>query len=267
MIKADKSLGQHFLANAGVVKRIGDVVEDLVRATQASLVVELGPGQGVLTRDLLSRKLRVRAVELDPRMPEILEREFAAEIASQAFTLLPGDALKVPLEEIIPTGETAVVCGNLPYNVGAALVFRFFEDSSASKAFCYMLQKEVVKKFLTSAPAEGERRDYGPPGIKLAWGAQVEGHFWVAPGSFQPPPKVDSGVFWFRRRAPETLAADPLERGGLYDRAGEVVDRLFQQRRKMIRASVPQLKADPLGTRRAEELTPLELLALVRGLR
>lgn len=261
--RADKSFGQHFLVNEGVVARIADRVEQLAGAGREA--VEIGPGPGALTGALLARGLRVRAVELDKRMKETLEERFAEQIASGQFSLLLGDAIEVPMDEVRAglRGDRIVLCGNLPYNVGTEIVFRFLEECPWAASFCYMLQKEVVLRLLAGhAYGEGERADYGVPSAKLAWCTRALDRFWVKPGSFAPPPKVDSGVFSLERLT--NPPADPLERGGVYDRAAEIVGRAFRQRRKKSRNSVPELDGTEWGEKRPDEISPTEYLEIAR---
>jgi 16S rRNA (adenine1518-N6/adenine1519-N6)-dimethyltransferase len=258
LIRANKKLGQHFLTNEGVVARIADQVEGLAQGSR--IAIEIGPGPGALTRALLARKLQVHAVELDPRMIEHLKTQHAGEIASGQLTLHHADALKIDLAEL-PT-QPSVVCGNLPYNVGTAIVFRFLEEFPQADRFCYMLQKEVVLRLIS----ESGGPDYGLAGVKLAWSTRVGGHFWVKPGSFTPPPKVDSGVFWFERLAKEFLLADPLTRGSTYDQGALVVAKLFQHRRKMLRATIRELAPTPFAQCRPQELDPKTLLELALSL-
>ena len=262
--QANKKLGQHFLVNTGVIDRIADTVTQLAQIPGGLLpVLEIGPGPGPLTAALLVRKLKVTALELDERMVEALEQRFPQEIASGQLRLLSGDALKFDLEaletELLREGASqAVACGNLPYNVGTSIVFRLLEEFGVARSFCYMLQKEVVLRMISA----GNDADYGIPGVKLAWSTRMLGHFWVKPGSFSPPPRVDSGVLWFERRTGEKLLASPLERKGPYDIASRFLDRAFGQRRKMLRAIFPELKESPVATRRAQELSPEELFSL-----
>jgi 16S rRNA (adenine1518-N6/adenine1519-N6)-dimethyltransferase len=263
----DKRFGQHFLVNAGIVAKIADAVARACEKHGAE-AIEIGPGPGVLTEALLARGLRVQAVELDPRMVEHLQSRFAAEIASGTLRLHPGDALELALEPLAAglrpgpgqISGRAVVCGNLPYNVGTQIVFRFLEGFAPAPAFVYMLQKEVVQRFAASKGS----KDYGIPSIKLASSCRVLETFWVQPGSFLPPPKVVSGVICFERREG---ALDALERGGEYDRLSEAVRRAFASRRKMLKAAFPSLGELPEAKKRAEELAPEDFLRLLREAR
>jgi len=266
-MKADKSFGQHFLVNEGVVARIADRVAAL--AGQAREAIEIGPGPGALTVALLARGLRVRAVEVDRRMKEALETRFSGEIAEGRFSLVLGDALELPMEEVRVgmKSDRLVVCGNLPYNVGTEIVFRFLEEAPWARSFCYMLQKEVVLRFTSGHSfGEGDRADYGVPSAKLAWCTRAGDRFWVKPGSFAPPPRVDSGVFVMERLEGAELGADPMVRGGLYDLAAGLVARAFGQRRKKVRNTVPELDGTEWGEKRPDEISPSQYLELARCL-
>jgi 16S rRNA (adenine1518-N6/adenine1519-N6)-dimethyltransferase len=260
--KPIKALGQHFLVNAGVVSRIADIVFGLSDEGR-SAILEIGPGPGALTRELLSRGLKVLSFEIDPRMAKELESSFATEISAGAFKVFRGDALELPWSEMLKSFSSHkrwVICGNLPYNVGAAIVFRSLEDCPEADKFCFMLQKEVVLRFISDQGG----RDYGMPTLKMSWATKQLGHFWVKPGSFAPPPKVDSGVFWFERLRPNEIAANPLERGGRYDLAAAFASKLFQRRRKMIRNSIKETADTKWGDKRPEEVSPKDHLMLAQ---
>lgn len=258
MIEAKKSLGQHFLINQGVIDRIADQVLLFSEQGRAP-VCEIGPGPGPLTEALLKRNLRVTAVEIEHRMVEHLHEKFSAEVASGQLQILERDAMALTRDTLTAAELPWVVCGNLPYNVGSQIVFHFLEDFPQAERFCFMLQKEVVLRFIAE---RGAGRDYGGIGIKMAWLTRPQGHFWVKPGSFRPPPKVDSGVFSFVRRNGPELPFSPTERGGAYDRASRLVSRIFQQRRKMLRGQIPALASLPIGALRPEDLSPEEWLRL-----
>jgi 16S rRNA (adenine1518-N6/adenine1519-N6)-dimethyltransferase len=268
VIQADKSFGQHFLVNEGVIAKIVERVDSYVRqyAPETRAVIEIGPGPGALTKALLARGLRVHAVELDSRMIEHLKTNFADEIAKGRLSLEQQDAVHAESSRWVQVlGPSFVVCGNLPYNAGSEIVFRALEHWGEASGFVFMLQKEVVKKFSSVFfPDADERRDYGPPSVKLSWAAKVEGRFWVSAGSFSPPPKVESGVFWFHRRDandPEKVG-DPLVRNDVYDRASAVVKKLFEHRRKKVTFAFSNLKNTEFADSRAEALSPLDLFRL-----
>ncbi len=254
MIAPNKSLGQHFLINEGVVEKIANAVQGLAREGNKK-ILEIGPGPGVLTRALLARKLKLTAIEVDGRMVEKLRSESEFE----NLNLIHGDALKISFAQIFGAqaqDNSWVLCGNLPYNVGTEILFRFLEQAPQVAAFVCMHQKEVVQRLMS----RGGSKDYGLPSLKWAWATEFLKHFWVSPGSFHPPPKVDSGVF-VARRLSQPLA-DPLERGGLYDEVSKLASRAFSQRRKMLRGAFPALKDHEWGRLRAEDLSPEDFLQL-----
>lgn len=253
----NKLLGQHYLVNDGVIDKIVQKVWTQSAEGQRP-VVEIGPGPGALTRALLARKLRVTAIEKDLRMVEKLRHDYPPDKFPN-FRIVEGDALRVPVDEIFRNERTPggwVLCGNLPYNVGTEILFRFLEGAPEIESFICMHQKEVVLRLMS----RGGSKDYGLPSLKWAWAVDFLDHFWVNPGSFSPPPKVDSGVFVARRRAQPL--ANPLERDGLYDEVSDLARRAFVQRRKMLRSAYAQLKDHEWGTLRPEALSPEDFLRL-----
>ncbi len=238
---AKKSLGQHFLVNQGVIIKIAEQVERQAKKLKSEYVVEIGPGQGALTKELLARGLNLYVVELDRDMVLELESKFSDEIEKKRLHIFHQDALKLDITDL---QNVRVLCGNLPYNVGSAIVTKALSEWSCFVSFCFMLQKEVVEKFVS----EGGK-SYGPVSVRMSWMCQAEGHFWVKPGSFNPPPKVDSGVFYASRRAMAELPDRFEERMALIDKA-------FGQRRKMLRSTLKVLKDSEWAERRPEELTP-----------
>ncbi len=258
-LSANKALGQHFLTNEGVIAHITDVVERLARGKKCK-ILEIGPGPGAITTAILKRGLPLHAIEFDLRMVEHLQAAFSSQIRDGQFAVTHADAMKVDFSSF--ADDAWVVCGNLPYNVGTHIVFRFLEEFPWAEHFCFMLQKEVVQRF----EAEVGSSDYGIPSVKLAWCAEKLGHFWVKPGSFQPPPKVDSGVFWFRRIPNQSIPANPLVRNREYDLASRFVEKAFNQRRKMLRSSCREIQSIPEATpfleKRPEQVSPLDLLKL-----
>ncbi len=250
---ADKQFGQHFLINQGVIDRIVRSVATLNRDSGGTLI-EIGPGPGALTKELLALEWPLIAIELDPRMVEFLEHEHASKISQGKLKIISQDALAVDWNR--DDFENAYsICGNLPYNVGTAIIFSLLEKNQKANGFCFMLQKEVVQRFM----AKPRCKDYGVPSIMLQLLCDIGEHFWVQPGSFNPPPKVQSGVFSFCRKAKlinERL--NPFHPQSEYFEFNKFVKRAFQSRRKMLRKVFPDLKESPRGTQRPEELSPEE---------
>ncbi len=256
----DKSLGQHFLANAGVVAKIADWIEEW--KSPAHNLLEIGPGPGVLTAELLRRFDKLTVVEIDPRMVEHLGERFAPEVAAQKLHIVHADAttIKDPRSLGLPDDQPLFVLGNFPYNVGTRILFHFLESFRSADKFCVMLQREVVQRL----KARCGDPDFGIPSVKCELLGDDFSSFWVAPGSFQPPPKVESGVLRFRRKihemgSPESeVLAKPLD----YTNFFAAVNRAFSKRRKMLKASFPALKDLSEGKLRPEELSLEQWLSL-----
>jgi len=242
-----KKFGQHFLVNPGVIDHIVACIRQGCEKQNTNQVVEIGPGQGALTSRLLDNGFEVLAIEIDPDCVESLEKRWGS---NPRFRVLNHDVLELDTKQL---PQNFVAAGNLPYNVGTEIVVRVLETWAGTGDFIWMLQKEVIERLL----ATSNTADYGNLAVKFAWSTECLEHFWVKPGSFQPPPKVDSGVAHFRRLA-EPLA-NPLERGSDYDRAAPFVRQAFLKRRKMLRGSFPSLPAE-LGTKRPQELSPGDFL-------
>lgn len=258
--KANKNLGQHFLVNQGVISRIADAVLQ-ISTNKDQPVVEIGPGPGALTKELLNRGLRVIAVEIDSRMREHLQETFKVEVESGQLEVHDFDATKSDYLNMIETRNFVdlCVCGNLPYNVGTQILFLLLEKAKWATSFCFMLQKEVVQRLMHQEPGS---KSYGVTGIKMAWICEIKGHFWVKPGSFAPPPKVDSGVLWFVRK---DSVISPQKNLKAYQQARDLVDLAFRSRRKMLKKSVANLPEE-FETKRPDELYPhdyLKLLSLI----
>jgi 16S rRNA (adenine1518-N6/adenine1519-N6)-dimethyltransferase len=253
--KADKSFGQHFLVNAGVVEKIVNSVERLAQSANAH-VVEVGPGPGALTGPLLKKGFRVTALEIDARMREHLHEKFSQEVAAGQLKIIDCDAAEFDWmrweSEQKKSEKAHVVCGNLPYNVGTQILFRCLEFSQDLNAFCFMLQKEVVQRLV--AP-EGSK-DYGLPGVSLGLLVDVRDTFWVSPGSFNPPPKVQSGVISYARKPVLDARLDPRTMDTQYFAFNKAIRKAFQNRRKMLRKTFPLLEPTEWGTMRAENVSP-----------
>ncbi|MBI1734225.1 MAG: ribosomal RNA small subunit methyltransferase A [Candidatus Rokubacteria bacterium] len=251
-----RALGQHFLRDPLVARRI----VDLVAPAAADLVIEIGPGHGALTGELAGRAGRVIALEVDPELvPRLRERFTGVEV-------LEADARRwdYGLVERPPAGRVLVV-GNLPYSVSKPILLALVEARAAIDEMALMLQLEVAER-LAAAPGG---KTYGSLSILTQLYCDVRTAFRVPPGAFRPPPKVDSAVVHLRvLREPRVALAD--ER-----RFHAVVRASFAQRRKMlanglagslglpveqVRQAVEAAGIDP--TRRAETLTIEEFARL-----
>lgn len=203
-----KRFGQHFLHDPAVVRRI---VEAIAPAAD-DFVVEIGPGEGVLTRPLAERAGRLEAIEID--------RDLAAALAEERITVHVADALEFDFGRL-PPGMRVV--GNLPYNISTPLLFHLARFADRVRDLHFMLQREVVERMVAppSTPA------YGRLSVMLQARFGMEKLFRVSAGAFRPPPKVESAVV---RLVP---LAEPLDLGAAH--FAEVVRRAFSARRKTLR--------------------------------
>jgi 16S rRNA (adenine1518-N6/adenine1519-N6)-dimethyltransferase len=173
-VRAKKRLGQHFLHDPGVIRRLVDAIAP----ERGDRVVEIGGGPGALTRPLVERLDRLHVVEVD--------RELAAELPSR-----------------VAHPELRVV-GNLPYNISTPLLFHLLERGDTLKDLHVMLQREVVDR-MTARPGG---KEYGRLTVMVSLWAQAVPLFDVGPGAFTPPPKVWSTVVRLVPRAPDFVVAD-----------------------------------------------------------
>lgn len=226
--RALKRLGQHFLHDPSILRRIVAAAEPLAGAA----VLEVGPGPGGLTRALLASGLaRLTAIDPDPRSIAALQ-PLAAEAGGRLTPIL-GDAL-----ELEPTvaGTRVVIVANLPYNVATELLLRWLDRLDrldAIERMVLMFQREVAQR-LVAAPGTA---DYGRLGVLAQRLCRVERLFDLPPGAFVPPPKVWSSVV---RLTPRPDRPDAAQLAAL-----EAVTRAaFGQRRKMLRSSLGTLGID-----------------------
>lgn len=180
-----KRFGQHFLIQASAIRTIVDAA----RATDAPVLLEIGPGPGVLTGPLLADGRPLWAVDLDPDAIALLGERFGA---LEHFHPVLGDAVTAPLD--LP-GPLSVV-GNLPYNAATAILTRFLLQPIAWRRMVFMFQLEVAQKLL-GRPGE---KDYGPLSVLTQLTCRLTRLLKLGPGAFRPAPKVDSAVVLFEPR-------------------------------------------------------------------
>jgi 16S rRNA (adenine1518-N6/adenine1519-N6)-dimethyltransferase len=255
-LDARKGLGQHFLLDLNMTRKIARSAGDLAGRD----VIEVGPGPGGLTRALLETAAdRVVAIERDSRCVAALSD--VVEASGGRLNLMEGDALEADAEVLVRPG--AAIVANLPYNVGTPLLFRWLDLPHHLSSMTLMFQLEVAER-ITAAPGD---RHYGRLAVMANWRWQAHKLFDLPPQAFTPPPKVTSAVVQLKPRA------KPL---GDVDEAAlsAVVASAFNQRRKMLRQSLKGLGVDASGllkvadidpTRRAETLTIQEFCALTRA--
>lgn len=186
-----KSLGQHFLNSGTVPAWLADAGE--VGATDR--VVEIGPGTGALTRELLARGAEVWALETDHRAIEVLAKEFAAAIAAGQLRVIETDVRELDLAALQLTDHAFKVVANIPYYLTGHLFRVFLESPVQPSVLVFLVQKEVAKR-ATAALARGEKESLLSLSIK-AFGEPAYVRT-VGKGHFSPPPKVDSAILAVR---------------------------------------------------------------------
>jgi 16S rRNA (adenine1518-N6/adenine1519-N6)-dimethyltransferase len=250
-----KRFGQHFLHDRGVIRRIVDEFSPHAD----DVTVEIGPGEGALTRDLLEKVPHLHVVEFDRDLVSYLRERFPAD----RLTVHQADALEFDFCRVAPADRRLRIIGNLPYNISTPLLFHLLEHIGCIGEMVFMLQKEVVDRLA----AEPDTSDYGRLSVMIQWRLQVESLFEVPPEAFTPPPKVDSAVV---RLTPHAVA--PVSIRDPYVFSG-VVRAAFAHRRKMLRNNLKEIIAleqlaalgiDP--QRRAETLTLAEFALIANSL-
>lgn len=258
-LSARKSLGQNFLLDLNLTAKIARQAGDLV----ACDVLEIGPGPGGLTRGLLAEGARkVLAIEKDNRCLPALEQIAAAYPGR--LEIINGDALAVdPLAHLNPPVRVAA---NLPYNIGTELLVRWLTPKVWPpfwQSLTLMFQREVAER-IVAAPGS---KAYGRLAILAQWRAEARIAMSLPPGAFTPPPKVSSAVVHLTALPEPRFPADAAV-------LSKVVAAAFNQRRKMLRASLKGIAPDiedrlaSVGiapTERAENVSLEEFCALARA--
>jgi 16S rRNA (adenine1518-N6/adenine1519-N6)-dimethyltransferase len=249
MVRPKKSLGQHFLTDVNICRKIADAFEP----TPDSAVVEIGPGTGALTRFLLERDLNPVLIEIDRDSVEHLKNH----LPSGKFEIIEADFLETGFKDI--KGGHISLIGNFPYNISSQIFFKVLENRDRVQVVTGMIQKEVAQRI--AAPPGS--RTYGILSVLLQAFYDIKILFHVPPGVFNPPPKVMSSVIRFVRN--NTVRLDCDERLFFM-----VVKRAFQNRRKTLRNALKDLHLPPevykLGVmdKRAEQLSVADYAGLVK---
>jgi 16S rRNA (adenine1518-N6/adenine1519-N6)-dimethyltransferase len=254
-LRADKSLGQHFLLDGNLLDKIRRCAEPLDGVN----VIEIGPGPGGLTRALLSSQAaHVTALELDPRAVRAMQA--LAQSRPGQLTVIAGDALKADLPTLVAAPRAIVA--NLPYNMGTPMLIRWLAQAREYQALTLMFQLEVAERIV----AVPDSRAYGRLSVISQFVCDAAIMMQVPASAFSPPPKIESAVV---RLVPKPVQPDPA----LFAAMERLTAAAFGQRRKMLRGSLRGLggqalleKAGIAGERRAEMLSVAEFETLARML-
>ena len=252
-VRPKKNLGQHFLTDLNIAKRIADTVD----ACPALPILEIGPGMGVLTQYLVTKGREVKAVEIDKESVDYLHANFPA----LRDNIIGEDFLRMNLGRIFD-GRQFVLTGNYPYDISSQIFFKMLDYKELIPCCTGMIQREVAQR-MAAAPGS---KAYGILSVLIQAWYDVEYLFTVDEGVFNPPPKVKSAVIRMTRNGVAHLGCDEQ----LFKR---LVKSVFNQRRKMLRVSIRQMFAkDRLPdasffatetmTRRPEQLSIQEFVGL-----
>ena len=210
-----KSLGQNFLKDKNIIKKIADSINH----TEEDLIIEIGPGAGALTKELVKKKSEVICFEIDTRLKEILE-----QINSEKLTIIFKDFLSIKINEYIDQNKykNLYFVGNLPYYITTAIIKKIVKESNPYE-ITIMVQKEVADRF----SAKPGTKDYSSISIFLQYNFDIERVCNVSKTCFEPVPKVDSSVIKFKRN--KKISANDEEK--FY----KLIKDSFTQKRKNLR--------------------------------
>jgi 16S rRNA (adenine1518-N6/adenine1519-N6)-dimethyltransferase len=256
-VSPNRELGQHFLVDENILGVIGRLAE----LEADDVVLEVGPGLGILTEYLAERVARVHAVELDRALePHLRERLAGRTNVELTF----GDALRLDLAAVEP--QAVKLVANLPYSIATPLIVEGLEHLENVRLWCVMVQREVADRLF----AEPGTKAYGAVSVLVQLAAERTGFHPVSRTVFRPRPKVDSALVAFRRR---DLPPD-------FDEIKQVVEASFAHRRKTLPNSVELAGLAPRDRAaealaaigrppetRAEALAPPEFVAFAEALR
>lgn len=250
-VKPKKNLGQHFLTDLNVAKRIADTVD----ACPNIPILEIGPGMGVLTQYLVEKHRDVKAVEIDKESVAYLNEAFPI----LHDNIVGADFLQMNLEDIF-SGKQFVLTGNYPYDISSQIFFKMLDNRDLIPCCTGMIQREVALRIA----AQPGNKTYGILSVLIQAWYDVEYLFTVDEDVFNPPPKVKSAVIRMTRNNVSKLNCDE----NLFKR---LVKTVFNQRRKMLRVSLRQMIPNKVHenfydqevmTKRPEQLTIAQFVEL-----
>ena len=248
MVRPKKHLGQHFLTDPSVAKRIVDSLQ----IQEAHNVLEIGPGKGVLTKFLLDKNINLKVVEIDTESVRYLKGEYPD------LQIIDGDFLRMDLSEIFDGKEFSVI-GNFPYNISSQILFKILENRKCIQSSVGMFQKEVARRICS----DKGNKEYGILSVLTQAVYDCSYLFSVNEGVFFPPPKVKSGVLRLNRK-PDQLSEES------YLKLGKLVKMAFNQRRKQMRnslsAMLPQNFSHEMLSGRPEQYHFSEFIKLLEQL-
>ncbi len=237
-VHAKKHLGQHFLTDKNIAKKITDLINN-----DSKHIVEIGPGMGVLTKNLIQKNIPITIIEIDSESVNYLKNRFP----KLNQNLIEDDFLKINIKKNLPSSFSLI--GNFPYNISSQILFKVFENKNQVKEVIGMFQKEVAERIITK---KGKKK--GILSILMQAFFDVEYCFTVDENVFNPPPKIKSGVIKLVRN--KRLNIECSENLFI-----NIVKTSFNQRRKTLRNALKSFSLESklantvLLKKRAEELS------------
>jgi 16S rRNA (adenine1518-N6/adenine1519-N6)-dimethyltransferase len=252
-VRAKKHLGQHFLTDKNIAEKI---VAGLAPSDQLKNVIEVGPGMGILTDFLiLDEGINLKVVDIDKESVAFLEKKYP----NLAGKIISGDFLKLPLNTLFEDGQQISIIGNFPYNISSQILFHAIDYVEVVSEIVGMFQKEVAER-IASDPGS---KEYGILSVLIQAYYKVDYMFTVAPGVFNPPPKVKSGVIKAVRRTDDVFK-------GVDEKVFKSIVKMgFNQRRKTLRNALrpmlrPEIMNEPVFDLRAERLSVDDFVELTK---
>ena len=251
-IKPRKTLGQNFLIDTNISRKI----TKLVQGQLADPIIEIGPGTGSLTNELLKDNYRIKAVEVDKQLTHLLRERFG-DVPN--IEIINEDAMSFDYSQL--TGPWWIMVGNLPYNIGTRLLIKLITEVPQIHRYVIMLQDEVAERIV----AKPNTKHYGSISVLFSLFTDSKLQFNVSKNCFEPKPKILSTVLTIQR---ETLVDEEIR-----FKAFEISKIAFQQKRKKIKTAlrdfIDEEKAEKLLldlNSRPQELTPNDYLSIAESI-
>ena len=251
-IKPRKTLGQNFLIDTNISRKI----TKLVQGQLADPIIEIGPGTGSLTNELLKDNYRIKAVEVDKQLSHLLRERFG-DVPN--IEIINEDAMSFDYSQL--TGPWWIMVGNLPYNIGTRLLIKLITEVPQIHRYVIMLQDEVAERIV----AKPNTKHYGSTSVLFSLFTDSKLQFNVSKNCFEPKPKILSTVLTIQR---ETLVDEEIR-----FKAFEISKIAFQQKRKKIKTAlrdfIDEEKAEKLLldlNSRPQELTPNDYLSIAESI-
>ncbi len=253
IFKAKKSFGQNFLKSQPALKKIVGAGE----ITTTDIILEIGPGKGVLTEKLLQGSGCVVAVEKDHELFEILSEKFAREIEAKKLILIQDDILNLEIDKFFKNSSYKVIA-NIPYNITGTILKKFLTSPQQPSLMVLLVQQEVAQRIVARDEKESvlsiSVKAYGTPALIIKVPARY----------FSPSPKVDSAVIKISE-----ISRKNFQKGGANEETfWKIVKAGFAHKRKVLRSNLKEVVTEEkllsLGTKRAENIRVFEWLELSR---